>query len=398
MLVLRLQTPHDPEPAWARLEGQHPSTWTHGSWENLLPLLRGQQVVLLIPARDVLLTQTTLNTRNQRQLQQAIPYALEDALADDPEQQHIVWHTRPDTTQVDVAVIDRECLRGWLAAMQAHQIRPTAILPDVFALPWDNGSITLWQQGEQVWLRTGELSGYATTPAALPLLLDNLTATTNPLRVRLYAEQPPVWSADPRLDIVPETQAEQLYATSLQPAMKLNLLQGWQDEANTLLRQQWQRWQLPAGLAATAATLALVWFGVNLYRMQQQLTTTDNENLALFAELFPEAGSVKPRSLNSRLESELLNVQSNNQPTSATASPLPSLARFATALNTAAGLQVEEIRFQGNTLSIDLIAPEQQQIETLRTALEQQPGKPAELLSSRTADSVKATLTLGGAS
>ncbi len=122
MLVIRLQTPNDPDPAWAVLDNK-PADWRHGSWETLLPAARGQDVVLLIPSREVLLTQTSVNTRNQRQLQQAVPFALEDSIADDLDNQHIVWQTRPDSSLVDVAIIRRERLREWVSALQDHQLR-----------------------------------------------------------------------------------------------------------------------------------------------------------------------------------------------------------------------------------------------------------------------------------
>ncbi len=67
-------------------------------------------------------------------------------------------------------------------------------------------------------------------------------------------------------------------------------------------------------------------------------------------------------------------------------------------MKTAGGLTVDDIRAQTGTLTINLQAQNQQSIETLRDTLEKALGKPVELPSIRTADSVKATLTLGGKS
>ncbi|EIJ35195.1 type II secretion system protein GspL [Thiothrix nivea] len=395
MLVIRLQSPNDPEPAWASL-GNTATNWTHGSWETLLPLARGQELVLLIPAREVLLTQTNVNTRNQRQLQQAIPFALEDSIAADLEDQHIVWQTRPASTLVDVAIIQRDRLRAWGSALHERQLRARYILPDLFALPWEADSTTLWQQGEQVWVRTGELSGYASSARALPLLLDGMAeGQAAPPRLRLYTDKTADWAADPRFSIQPETQAEQLLPASLQPALKLNLLNGLQDENRAHWRQQWQRWRLPAALAASAALLAVGIYGSESYRLQQQLDALDESNLRLFSELFPEASGIDPRGLKNRLASELTRL-GGQQADSTTPSHLPQLASFAAALNTTGGLTVEDIRAQTGTLTINLQAQNQQAIETLRDTLEQALGNPVELQSSRTADSVKATLTLGG--
>lgn len=398
MLVIRLQTPNDLDPAWAVLTNK-PADWQHGSWEKLLPATRGQDVVLLIPSREVLLTQTNVNTRNQKQLQQAVPFSLEDSIADDLDNQHIVWQTHPNSTQVDVAIIKRERLREWVNALQTHQLRANVILPDLFALPWEADTPTLWQQGEFIWVRTSELSGYASTHAALPLLLDSLTSgKTEPVPLRLYSDQADTWASDPRFEITPEAQAEQLLPASLQPTLKLNLLQGLQDENRAQLRQQWQRWKLATGLAAASAILAVGLYGVESYRLQQQLDSIDEQNLQLFTELFPDVSDVDPRSLKNRLASEVARVRGKGSSSSNDTSPLPQLSAFAAAMSSTGDLTVEDIRAQNGELTLNLQAKTQQAIETLRDTLEKSLGSSVELQSSRTADSVKATLTMGGKS
>lgn len=395
MLVLRLQTPDDTEPAWALLNGAA-AEWAHGSWETLLPQTRGQQLVLLIPSRDVLLTSTTINTRNQRQLKQALPYALEDSLAGDPEDQHIVWQARADGPQVDVAIIERQHLRAWEEALQTHQLRANAILPDIFALPWEADSLTLWQQGEQIWIRKGELSGLACTNATLPFILDNLKANNPaPLRLRLYSDRPVTWADDEHYAITPEPNAEQLQASSLQTAMPLNLLRGWQNENNARLRQEWKRWRIAAILALSAVLLGLGLYGVDTYRLQKQLDTLDADNLQMFSELFPNASGVDARGLKTRLESELLSLR-GKAGKSGTGNTLAYLSTLAEAMTKVNGLSVEDIRSQSGTVSVELQTDNQQSVEDLRKALESAMGGTVELRSSRSAGKVKANLTLGG--
>ncbi len=397
MLILRLQHPDDSEPAWAVLNGTS-AEWMHGSWEKLLPLTQGQQLVLLIPGREVLLTHTTINTRNQRQLQQAVPFALEDALADDTENLHTVWQIRRDSNQIDAAIIERERLRHWITALQRRKLRAHAILPDVFALPYEPETLTLWQQGEHVWLRTGDLSGFTCHNATLPLMLEGLRASnTAPLRLRLYADQATPWAENTAFELIPELHPEQLLASSLQTAMPLNLLRGWQDENKAQLQQQLKRWRMAAILAGVTLSLGATWYGVNTYRLQQQLNQLDASNQQLFGELFPETGEIDPRGLKGRLESELIALRKNAGQTGAT-DPLQPLATFAAAFTNSPGLNVEEIRSNAGELVISLQTKDQQAIDTLRSNLETALGKAVELKSSRSADTIKANLTLGGAS
>lgn len=409
MLVIRLQTPNDTHPAWAVLD-KKPADWQQGSWERLLPHARGQNIVLLIPGREVLLTQTSINARNQRQLQQALPYALEDSIAGELEEQHIVWQKRADSSTVDVAVMQLQRLREWQNSLQQHKLRAHYILPDVFALPVQEDGVTLWQQGNQVWLRTSKLAGYTCTPQTLPLFIETLLPTPSdsdandatddelePLKLRLFSDQANNWTNDERLHIIPESQAEQLQPESLQTAFPLNLLKGVQDENSAQFRQQWRRWRLAAVLGAAILVVGGGMFSFENYRLQQQLDGLDSENVERFQKLFPQTRNVDPRGLKNRLASEMARLQGKKGKQGGTAySPLPDLAAFAEAASDDPSLEVEKIRSRNNQLIIELSATDQESIETLKAVLDELVDGTVELQSSRTADRVEASLTLGG--
>lgn len=394
MLVIRLQHPDDAEPAWALFKTNTSAEWAHGEWSQVLPLAAGQQVVVLIPSREVLLTQTSINAQNQKQLKQALPYALEDGLIQELETQHIAWQTQAQSSQVNVAIIEQARLREWLAACLARQIRPYAILPDVFALPWTNDSVTLWQQGDAIWLRTGELSGYAATETSLPLMLHSLIdGRSEPLPLRLYMEQENTLADDTRFLIEPETQAEVLNLSSLQPSLGLNLLKGLQAENRAQLKQQWQRWKLVASLALLTAMLGLAFIGLDVYRLKQELAQLDTQNTQLYQELFPNSPAPDARELKSRLDSDLMRV--NNGATGGANSPLASMAHFATAMQGVPNVKIMEINSSAGTLTIKVQTQEQQAIETLRANLEQNPAIPVSIQSSNNAGQVEATINLG---
>lgn len=76
-------------------------------------------------------------------------------------------------------------------------------------------------------------------------------------------EQENTLADDTRFLIEPETQAEVLNLSSLQPSLGLNLLKGLQAENRAQLKQQWQRWKLVASLALLTAML-----GFSVYRLR----------------------------------------------------------------------------------------------------------------------------------
>jgi type II secretory pathway component PulL len=267
----------------------------------------------------------------------------------------------------------------------------------VFALPWTQAGVTLWQQGDSIWLRTGELSGYAATPSSLALMLYSLIdGRTEPLPLRLYMEQEHTLADDARFVIEPETQAETLSLSSIQPCLGLNLLKGLQDENRAQLKQHWQRWKLVASLAVFTALLGLAFIGLDVYRLKQDLAQLDTQNLQLYQELFPDSPAPDARELKSRVDSDLMRV--NNGATSGANSPLVSMAHFATAMQGIPNLKIMEMNASAGILTIKVQTQEQQAIETLRANLEQNPAIPVSIQSSNEAGQVEATINLGATS
>ena len=78
------------------LAGPHPG----------MPDVRADDTVVLLPSEDVLLLRAPRVAKQRRQLEQAIPYAVEDQLAAPVEQQHIVLSDR----------IEGDGVEGYVAA------------------------------------------------------------------------------------------------------------------------------------------------------------------------------------------------------------------------------------------------------------------------------------------
>src|SRR3546814_13140132 len=65
------------------------------------------RVWVVMPAEDVLLLSAPRVARSAAQMQQALPYAIEDQLAAAIETQHVAWSPAADPQHVAVAVVSR---------------------------------------------------------------------------------------------------------------------------------------------------------------------------------------------------------------------------------------------------------------------------------------------------
>lgn len=394
MLILRLQTPDDTEFAYAKWEGHAASAeWRQGSWAQLSKINGNQPIVLLIPSADVLLTRTLLVTSNTRQLRQALPYALEESLVGEVEDQHFVWQAE-DANMLAVAVIDRSRLKAWLQTLKQHKLRAKAILPDVFALPWVASMPTIWQKDGQAWVRTGAYSGFSCPAMSLPLLVDSLfEAEEQAPKVQLYTDQATDWQQ--RLTIIPEPQPNHLLQASLQAGMALNLLNGYQDESMSNFNRNWRRWKVAASLAFLCAAVWAGIQGMDIWRMAQQVQAAEQQNLALFQEVFPAIKDIQPDAIRLRVKSELSLLAQANSPETDKVSLLPYLTMIGKVFQQEPGLKVTEVRARDGRLSVVFETPDLKAIERIGQGLTKLLGREILVKSTQAKNIVRGEVTLG---
>lgn len=396
MLILRLQTPQDTEFAYAKLDGNAISgEWRSGTWEQVSKINGNQPVVLLIPSADVLLTRTALVTTNARQLKQALPYALEESLVGEVEDQHFVWQAEAGD-MLAVAVIERKRLKAWMQMLKQQKLRAKAILPDVFALPWNEAMPSIWQRDGQAWVRTGVYSGFSCPAMSLPLFVDSLFEAENQEpKIQLYTDQPADWQQ--RFSITPEPQPNHLLQKSIQAGMGLNLLNGYQDDSMSDFSRNWRRWRLVAGLTFFCAA---VWGGIqgmDLWYSSQQLQVAEQQNLALFRETFPAVKDIEAPQVRTRAMSELSKLQGANSPATNKISLLPYLTMVGKVFQQEQGLKITEIRARDGRLSVVFETPDLKAIERIGQGLKTMLGREVGVKSTQANNVVRGEVTLGAA-
>ncbi len=394
MLILRLQTPQDAEFAYAKLEGNATSgEWHSGTWAQVNKLNGNQPVILLIPSADVLLTRTILVTTNNRQLKQALPYALEESLVGEVEDQHFVWQAENDNT-LAVAVIERERLKAWIQLLKQQKLRAKAILPDVFALPVNEAMPTVWQRDGQAWVRTDALSGFSCPAISLPLLVNSLFAPdAQERKLQLYTDQPADWQQ--AFTIFPEPQPNHLLQKSLQAGMGLNLLAGYQDDSMSSFNRNWRRWKLVAGLAVFCGAVWAGIQGMDIWRSAEQLKLAEQHNLSLFREIFPEVKDIEVNALRSRATSEMAKIEALNPAATDKISLLPYLTMVGKVFQQEQGLKITEIRARDGRLSVVFETPDLKATERIGQGLTTLLGREVNVKSTQANNIVRGEVTLG---
>jgi general secretion pathway protein L len=343
------------------------------------PEVRGRRVVVLVPGSQVLRTNVMVPLRSGTRLLQALPFALEDTVADDVEDLHFAAGARQPDGRVAVAAIRRELLDQHLHALRSAGIEPAVMAADADALPEVPSTTTLLVEAHQVLLKEPGLDPVASDLDGLPAILelwlaqapppDPASALPRPRNLLVYdatdgAVPESVWEG-----VRPRVQSLELrrlgdgalprLAAGAVAVTPLNLLQG-EYGPRTSLASQWPRWRLAAGLAAGLAVAALLSLGAELWRLKQESAALASQVEAALRYTFPEATDLSnPR--------RILSGAGGGPAAGGTGQAfLESLGTVAEALTKTQNARLESLNYRAGVMELQIRAPSADALDNIR--------------------------------
>jgi general secretion pathway protein L len=331
--------------------------------ESLPSLAQGRRVVVLLPSADIRLTSVQLPARQLAKVQQAVPYILEDQLADDVETLHFAVGARRADGQWPVAVIARERLAAALAFFVDRGLRPDAMIPDLLGLPTPGEEqFTLLVDGDGVLVRSGWSGGFTCQRDDLDLCLQ----LADPERVRtLRVIVPRNQSFDPSTlgrTVEPVhgfAQPLEALLQNLRMDEAINLLQGEFSARQDLLRL-WRPWRAAAALAAAALLLAGSLHGIETWKLGAELAILETQNRQRFQQLFPAETRIV--NLEAQLDQQLGRLAGG-----AGGGDLLALMNVvADAVGAVPGLRLDAVQYRDAALYVSMSAGSLQSLEQLK--------------------------------
>ena len=159
-LVIRLGTNKQQPVAWLVWSGQEQEIIASGTLPSadalgeLQERAGGRPVVTLVPGSDLIFRRVTLPGRYNRQSAAALPYLLEEQIASDVDELHLVVLAH-EGQQVDLMAVDRQKMGEWLSWLDAAGLKSLQLLPDVLALPQAADGWSALQLGSEWLVRQG---------------------------------------------------------------------------------------------------------------------------------------------------------------------------------------------------------------------------------------------------
>jgi len=336
--------------------------------EQILALAPGKKLVLFVPGTDVRLTSASVPARTLPKILQAVPYALEDQLAEDVEPLHFAVtldaQRRRTGDAHPVAIVARERMDAWLAPFRERALKVEALVPETLCLPVpESEHWTGYAEAQRVTVRTGLYTGFACALADLAMSLDVADPEHRiPLRLNVAREVEQDFTALGRpLELLPGSGSPlELFVKSWRPDRAINLMQGAYSA-----QEHWQGlarpWRIALGIAAAWAALAFGVSALQAVRLGSELKQQDAANVARFQALFPNETRIVD--LAAQAQQQLAQLRGGGGK-----APLFSLlGALSSALSANAGLTLQSIQFRDGAMVLALTGTDLSALENLRS-------------------------------
>jgi general secretion pathway protein L len=350
-----------------------------GDWLSETPSRRTSALTVLLP--DSVCSRQIVpipGTRREKALQ-ALPFALEDVLADDLSLLYPVLAERPlSPGRWPVLLVDAEVRSRILDTLENLSMVPQQLVAMADTLPPpEAGEFSVWADPVQAHLSvlTGPYEGVALAPfpglnAAEQLAewLPRLTPAPQRVVFHLPLEQPSHWPEEIEFasEAAPDwAQWHQLWQAGLDRNRPLSAI----TSAKAVLDQKWQRrwWQVGAAMAVVLVLLLVnQWIGIS--QMNHQAERLQAQITRDFHAALPQV----TRMVNVQVQLQ----QALDQRTGASQDDfMPALAAFGAAYRAEkpkdAQLTIKSLRYEAKQLTVELTAQKyavlQQLLEQLKT-------------------------------
>ena len=374
---LYLQLPRaDEQVRWLLVDtlGNHIGHVQHGSLADAAAQATGRRVTVLLPAERVMLLHVEVPSRNQQKVLQAVPFLLEDKLAEDVESLHFVLGQRTPAGQL-VAAVGREYLRSHMDSLATAGLVPAHLVPDVCAIVPQSDAIVVMLEGGAALVRFPDGSGFGADSSLATHLLRRRLADVPTGVTRIVMNGPPQETAaldaelaDIKLERVKQAITDgilPMLANSLTAQRGLDLLQG-EFKIQTPMQEHWRQWRVSLILLAICITLGLTLQIASYVHLRRQASALDVQ----VAQLYTQAtGSPLPDGTDviAAMKSKLSALQGGNS----AGSLLVLLDALGTGLSTNPSIQVTGLSYQGGDLQAQLQAADIGALDALKSALNQ---------------------------
>ena len=370
--------------------------------EQVASIAQNAHVTVLLPLQSMLLTSVNTRARKTKHLQKAVPYALEDEVADDVENLHFALGQRYGENDYPVAIIEKNSLDLILQKLADADIYPDILTADVFGLPFREDTWTILIEDERALVRTSKFQGFTIDLHNLQQILTSSLrqAETTPTELNVYRCDShesgvkkfnfPINTNE--LDDCPPG----LFADGLDENECINLLQASYQKKDKKHRQ-FAPWKAAAILFGVWIGLSIVSVMIDHARLSKEEKNLNTQIETLMRQTFPDMHNISADSARIKMESRLKNfIASANDGSQAGFMEL--LAMSGESMQQVGKVNIDTMDYREGKLNVSVKSSDIQMLDRIKQSLSNK-NYLAEIQSANTQGSVveaKLVISKGG--
>ncbi len=385
---------------WIKLdeEGVPITRGAEARLEQVSSVTQNANVIVLLPLEQMLLTSVNTRARKQKHLQKAVPFALEDELADDVDNLHFALGPRYGENDFPVAVIDKNSIDRIIDELSDAGIYPDLLTADLFGLPFREGTWTILVENERALVRTELYQGFTIDLHNIQQILSSSLrqAEITPAEINVYCcddQQQGIKKLElpisvNNLDDCPPG----LFADGLDENECINLLQTSYKNKDKKHRQ-FGAWKIAAMLFAAWLALSFISVFLDINRLNKQEEKLDKQIVQITRQTFPDMQNVSADSARTKMEARLKNFIDTTDANSK-AGFMELLALSGESMKQAGKVDINTMSFHDGKLNMDVRSTDVQVLDAVKQTLKSK-SYSADIQSANTqGDSVEARLII----
>jgi general secretion pathway protein L len=379
-LVIRLGSNPELGVSWITVDdgGTRKGGAAQGSLGEAAAQAGEREVIVLVPSASVLSTTVDLPIRSGPRLLAALPYALEEQLADDVDKLHFAAGVRREDHRLPVAVASREAMDGWIETLSGAGIVARRLVAESSGLASIPGTLSMLLGDGEVMFNDGEdtefvLQGVSPVEALTIAGIMNsdrrdarhLLVCCEPADEQRFADDWRVLRkelASVDINLLPDGILPRL-AVTVASGRGVNLLQGRYGEKSDL-RALFQPWRYAAVLLLALGAVAIGAKAADLFRLNR-------DEAALVAQFTEEYRQIRPDDTREIVDPISI-VNSLRRSVGAPIAAgvfLPSLQELGKALQQYSGAEIEAISYRAGVIDVRLTAPDVATLDNIQRAV-----------------------------
>lgn len=356
-LVIYLHAQDLEHPSWAVVaDGVLSQCEMHDNALGFSQIAEDKEVIVFVPAEDVLLTSVVLPKMSRARLAQALPFALEEKLIDDVETLHFVYGDHQGDQHLPVAVVSHARMAEWLDLLKSWNLEVDLLTPVYFALPFDEKTWHILVTDIAV-ARTGHSQGFACDKNNLEEILNLALSEAEqiPQFVSIHNYTDLSFHALTKLTTVNEEKHEaESFITDITryidtlPAF--NLLQGQYASKKSKFPRRDKLWKVTLGFAVTWICLLFSYPAISYFILKQRVNQINAQIAQIYTRHFPQSTSMVAPTVRIQEKLEKLNAQMGQNHL------LLLLGYIGKGMQATEGIKIKRIDYQNNQLTVELNA------------------------------------------